>query len=91
MQSGFAAGAGKSGPFKVGGKIKIPRIAATQAFVDVELRGLERSFDFAGEEAYYVILITHSKKSKKPKRTKQGLQNSINFRIRKKNRESSVI
>lgn len=80
MQSGFATGAGKSGPFGAGGKIKIPRIAATQALVDVELRDLKSSFDFAGEEAYYVIHITHSKKSKKPKRTKQGLQNSINFR-----------
>lgn len=48
----------KSGPLGVGGKIKIPRIAAIRAFVDVGLRDLESSFDFAGE-AYYVIHITH--------------------------------
>lgn len=74
-------------PLELEEKSKFHRLLRFQAFVDVGLRDLERSFDFAGEAnhliAYYVIHKLHTQRNRKTKKNEtQGLQNSINFRSR---------
>lgn len=99
MQSGFTTGEEKKwSHFEAGGKIKIPKIAATfLSFVDVGLRDLERSFDFAGEAnrpiAYYVIHLLHTQRNRKTKKNETRItkQHQFSFGGGGINRESSVI